>query len=182
MPQPPFREVRRCIPARYGRYRYQLEIALAEAPGPRLAVVLKNPSTASAERSDPTIGKAEAWARRRGFASLSVVNLFAWRSPYPEKLNALSYREIVGPQNDRHICAAAAGADLVVAGWGNPNGIDPEKYERRIEEVCAILRPFRLHAVGAPTRAAHPRHALVWNGNPEAAPFSPSAAARLNTG
>ncbi len=107
MPQPPFREVRRCIPARYGRYRYLLDIALAEAPGPRLAVVLKNPSTASAERSDPTIGKAEAWARRRGFASLSVVNLFAWRSPHPENLNALSYRKIVGPENDRHILAAA---------------------------------------------------------------------------
>ncbi|MEE9255650.1 MAG: DUF1643 domain-containing protein, partial [bacterium] len=81
-------------------------------------------------------------------------------------------------ENDRHISAAAAGADLIVAGWGNPNGIDPEKYDRRIEEVCAILSPFHLHAVGEPTRAGHPRHALVWNGNPEAAPFSPSAAAR----
>jgi hypothetical protein len=169
-----YREVRRCVPARLGRYRYLLEIALAEAPGPRLAVVLKNPSTASAERSDPTIGKAEAWARRRGFASLSVVNLFAYRSPHPKKLNAPSYRKTVGPENDRHILAAATGAELVVAGWGNPNGIDPEKYERRIEEVLALLRPFPLYGVGEPTRAGHPRHALLWNGNPRAALFSPN--------
>ena len=104
-----------------------------------------------------------------------VVNLFAWRSPHPGKLNALSYRKIVGPENDRHISAAAAGADLIVAGWGNPNGIDPEKYGRRIEEVLALLRPYRLHLIGAPTRVGHPRHALLWNGNPEAAPFGPGA-------
>lgn len=171
------RQVIRCAPKTYGRYRYLLEVRLAGGPGPRLLAVLKNPSTASDKRSDPTIGKAEAWARRRGFASLAVVNLFAWRSPHPEKLSGRPYRKIVGPDNDRHILAAADGAALIAAGWGNPNGIDPEVYARRIEEVLALLAPYPLHRIGPPTKAGQPRHALLWNHNPDPAPFNPPPAA-----
>jgi hypothetical protein len=168
----PRREVLRCIPQRYGRYRYLLEMKIAGGPGARLAVILKNPSTASDRRSDPTIGKVEAWARRRGFASVSVVNLFAWRSPHPKELSGIPNHRIRGPGNDRHIAAAASGADLLVAGWGNPNGIDPDIYARRIEEVLAILAPYPVYAVGPLTRAGYPRHALMWNGDVEAAPFA----------
>ncbi len=166
------REVLRCIPKRYGCYRYFLEIKIADGPGTRLAVILKNPSTASDRRSDPTIGKVEAWARRRGFVSVSVVNLFAWRSPHPKELSGLPGYRIRGPGNDRHIVAAASEADLLVAGWGNPNGIDPGTYARRIEKVLALLAPYPLYAVGPLTRAGHPRHALLWTGDVEAAPFA----------
>ncbi len=158
---------------------------MKEAPGPRLAVVLKNSSTASEERSDPTIGKVEAWARREGFASVVIVNLFAYRTPYARELARHPYRKIVGPENDRYILAAAKGADLLVAAWGNPNGIDPELYDRRVGEVIRILRDFRIHAVGNLTRAGYPRHGLMWNGGVKAAPFkfagpseAPSAAPR----
>jgi len=180
----PWRKVERCIPEKYGRYRYLLEIQISAEPGPRLAALLKNPSAASRERSDPTVGKLEAWARRRGFASVSVINLFAWRTPHPRALNGLPFRKIAGPGNDRHILAAVAGADLAVAGWGNPNGIDPGVYERRIGEVRELLRPYPLQAVGPPTKDGHPRHALLWNGDVETAPFgfrerpAPTAAAR----
>lgn len=177
MPAAHFRQVSRCVPKPYGRYRYLLEVRLAEGPGPRLLAVLKNPSTASDKRSDPTVGKAEAWARRRGFASLAVVNLFAWRSPHPEKLNGRPYPTIVGPDNDRHILAAAEDADLIAAGWGNPNGIDPKVYARRIKAVLALLAPCPLHRIGPPTKAGQPRHALLWNGDPDPAPFSSASAA-----
>ena len=54
-------------------YRYLLRVALSPlAPEPiphrRLTVIQKNPSLANAQRSDPTAGKVEAWARRSGFA------------------------------------------------------------------------------------------------------------------
>lgn len=54
------REVVRCVPWKYRRHRYLLEVRISESTRPRLAVVLKNASTASADRSDPTVGKVEA--------------------------------------------------------------------------------------------------------------------------
>jgi hypothetical protein len=161
----------RCVPRNPRIYRYLLEIRLLETPGPCLAVVLKNPSTASEKRSDPTIGKIEAWAKRREFASVAVVNLFAFRSPYPAELARRPYRRIVGPANDRYILATAQGADLVVAGWGEPNGIDPVLYDRRAGEVMRLLQSVQVHQVGNLTRAGYPRHGLVWNGPVESQPF-----------
>ncbi len=161
----------RCVPKKYGKLRYLLEITLSDTPGPRLAVVLKNSSTASEERSDPTIGQVEAWARREGFATVVIANLFAYRTPHARELARYPYRKIVGPENDRYILAAAKGAGLVIAAWGNPNGIDPGLYDRRVGEVIRILRGFRLHAVGDLTRAGYPRHGLMWNGGVRAAPF-----------
>ncbi len=162
------RRVIRCEPEDDARYRYALEVALREGEGPRLAAVLKNPSRASVWRSDPTIGKLEAWARRHGYARVVCVNLFAYRSTTPAGLNGHPYAVIVGPENDTAIRAAVEGADLVAVGWGNPNGIAPEVYDRRVAEVLALLRSSRPHQVGLPTRAGYPRHALLWNGGCEA--------------
>lgn len=156
------------IPVAYEDYRYVLELHLSDrTDAPRLAVLMKNPSTASAERLDPTIGKVRAWAQRHGFARVSVVNLFALRATHPPALNAHPYAAIVGPENDHYIREAAAAADVVVAGWGNANGLNPERYARRIEEAMALLAPYPLHVVGAPTKLGHPRHGLLWNRNAE---------------
>lgn len=161
------RRVVRCVPATYMAYRYVLEVALAPAEDarPRLAVILKNPSTASAERGDPTMGKMEAWARRRGYGTLTCVNLFALRGTHPASLNAYPYEVAVGPANDAAIQAAAATADALVAGWGNPNGILPAAYDRRIAEVLRLLDGCPLAVVGALTALGYPRHGLHWNGD-----------------
>ena len=150
----------RCLPGG-GKYRYLLEVALSERGGPRLLVIGKNPSTASASRSDPTLGKIEAWARRAGFGGLALVNLFALRSPYPRALNSVSYEEAVGRENDAHIRRAARRADVILAAWGNPNGVDEARYARRIGEVMALLRGKEVNTVGL-TKKGHPRHGLGW--------------------
>jgi hypothetical protein len=159
---------RQCIPAESGPYRYTLEVAFGGS-GIRLAAILKNPSMAGVERSDATIGKMESWARRRGYGSLVVVNLFARRATNPTDLNAVSYVGCVGAENDRFILDAAADADITVAAWGGPNGVTPDRYERRIHEVLALLVAHRLHIVGPLTRTGYPRHGLLWNGDCELA-------------
>ena len=158
------REVTTCAPRRYGRYRYFLEVRIAEEPAGVLTVILKNPSTASADRSDPTVGKVEAWARKNNFCRIRYVNLFALRSPYPEELNAHPYRVMVGRENDAWIRRSLQGADVVLAAWGNPNGVDTEKYERRIAQVSRLLEGVRIRALGTPTMLGYPRHGLMWNG------------------
>ncbi|MBI3127661.1 MAG: DUF1643 domain-containing protein [Candidatus Tectomicrobia bacterium] len=163
------RRVLRCEPEA-GEYRCLLEVALSEealagAPGggPVLLVIGKNPSTASATRSDPTLGKLEAWARRAGFARLRLANLFGLRSPYPKALNAVPYEDAVGEDNDRFILQAAQGADIILAAWGNPNGVEPGRYARRISEAMGLLEGKSVGVVGM-TRMGFPRHGLGWNG------------------
>ena len=153
----------RCVPTGYEPYRYVLEVALREDEAPKLAVVMKNPSTATGERSDPTIGKVEAWARRHGYGSIICVNLFARRATDPHDLNGQPYPEIVGPENDQHILEAAAAADVLVAGWGKPNGIEPGRYDRRVAEVLRLLADQTIHIVGPLTQGGYPRHGRMWN-------------------
>lgn len=112
------REVICCEPCYDRAYRYLLQIRLGA--GRRLAVILKNPSTADAERSDPTVGKVEAWARRHGCGTLTLVNLFALRSTHPSDLNRHSYARAVGPENDLFIRRAADCADTLIVAWGGP--------------------------------------------------------------
>ncbi len=166
------RELTECAPRKYGRYRYFLEVRISENRPRTLAVVLKNPSTASADRSDPTVGKVEAWARKNRFGHIRYVNLFALRSPYPEELNARPYRVMVGRENDTWIKESLKGADLVLAAWGNPNGIDPQKYESRIAEVLLLLEGVRVCVLGPPTKLGYPRHGLMWNGELELSEWS----------
>lgn len=157
---------RHCVPTESGPYQYWLEVALGGS-GPRLAAIMKNPSTASIERSDATIGKVETWAARRGYGSLVVVNLFARRATHPRDLNLESYAGSVGLENDRYTLEAVTSADISVAAWGNPNGIAPDRYDQRIREVHALLSTCSLHIVGPLTRSGYPRHGLLWNSDCE---------------
>ncbi|HEX2914391.1 MAG TPA: DUF1643 domain-containing protein [Chloroflexia bacterium] len=168
-----FRQVARCVPEISDEHRYLLEIKLleSEVSRPRLAVILKNPSTAGAQRSDPTVGKVESWARKQGFASVIYVNLFALRSTKPAPLNHYSYEQAVGPENDYFIRQALEQADTIVAAWGNSNGIDPARYRQRIQEVLVLAGAVRLKVVGPLTRQGSPRHGLLWNNEPVLADY-----------
>lgn len=167
--------VLRCIPSIPRRYRYWLELRLAER-GPCLGVILKNPSTATAEKSDPTVGKVSAWARRRGFGTLIMVNLFALRATAPVALNAYTYARMVGPEDDAHLRRAVRAADVLVAAWGNPNGVRRERYDRRIGEVVRIVGARRLMQVGSLTQQGYPRHGLWWTATMRPQPFDNSGA------
>jgi hypothetical protein len=167
-----FREVIVCQPIELCPYRYLLQVRIGS--GARLAVILKNPSMADAAHSDPTVGKVEAWARRQGFGVVTYANLFAFRSPYPGRLNGVSYVAAVGPENDAAILQSVMAADVVVLAWGNPNGINGERYQQRINEVLSLLSGRRippLCRVGALTHAGYPRHGLHWNGGAELVAF-----------
>lgn len=139
-----------------GRYRYRLTRGWAGAGGHRVCFVLLNPSTADAERDDATIRRCLAFARTWGFGALEAVNLFALAATNPRALRAAA--DPVGPENDRHLQAAAAAADLVVCAWGAWGG-----YLHRDAWVLPRLRAaargslwcFGLTACGRPR---HPLH------------------------
>ena len=106
-----------------GTYRYHLyrQVSIERENMGRVAFVMLNPSTADAEKDDPTIRKCMKYARSWGYEWLDVVNLFAFRATDP-KLLKVSVQDPIGlPQNDEWLARCLKGSQLVVAAWG-PNG------------------------------------------------------------
>jgi len=119
----------------------------------RLLFVMLNPSTADELRNDPTVERCERRARAAGFQALEVCNVFAFRSTDPADMMAA--RDPVGPDNDRHILEAAAGADLIVCAWGTYGRYlgRGDAVRRMLEQAGHKLHALRLTAAGDP---AHP--------------------------
>jgi hypothetical protein len=75
-----------------------------------------NPSTADETTDDATIRKCIGFAKRWGFGSLAMVNLFAWRDR--DQLGLLSALDPVGPDNDLSLAETFADARRIVYAWG----------------------------------------------------------------
>lgn len=98
------------------QYRYTLTRTWDEEL-PRIVFIMLNPSKATAEISDPTVSRCLERAKRLGFGSLTVLNIFAYRSTNPQDLYKLD--DPVGPENDWAITAAIKAGSTVICGWGN---------------------------------------------------------------
>lgn len=105
-----------------GVFRYRLWRRWDD--GPSVCFIMLNPSTADAERDDPTIRRCIRFARDWGYGGLDVVNLFAYRATDPRALRSVA--DPVGPLNGRAIAEAVEGATLTIAAWGAwPAGTPP---------------------------------------------------------
>ena len=153
-------------------FRFRLDIPLRPENGrdETVAIVMKNPSSADEHNADTTIRRVEEYVHRnfRSAATLTVLNLFAYRATDPRDVKRARHRSgldsIVGAGNDAAIAATVDASDDVVLGWGARSGIDQGDYERRIRQVAVILHPHRrrLWHINDLTIDAHPRHALQW--------------------
>ena len=152
----------------HGVYRYTLTRDWRkEEPGKFGTVVfcMLNPSTADAEKDDPTIRRCIGFAKRWGYGSLVVVNLYALRTPSPKVLLAKRKggADVLGPDNLTHIRAAVLGIKQlsvaqkcnVICAWG-----------ANAEELWASELTVRLRGMGADlgclgrTKSGAPRHPL----------------------
>lgn len=138
-----------------GIYRYTLHRpAEMVCPERSTAVfVMLNPSTADATRDDPTIRRCRGFARAWGCNGLTVLNLYALRSPDPTALWKSS--DPVGPENDDYLRRVARECGDVVCAWGS---------NARSDRVAAFLRIMaglaaRLWCLGV-TKSGAPRHPL----------------------
>jgi len=102
------------------RYRYVLAWP-AKKDGHGIALfVLANPSTATAEQTDPTVARCIAYATRWGYGWCHVVNARAWRATDPKLVP--SDPLAIGPENDEHIGCQVRLANIIVCGWGKLGG------------------------------------------------------------
>lgn len=136
-----------------GKYRYVLRRSLGSIlrwHHPVLFIML-NPSTADAEKDDPTIRRCMAFAKREGFTHLNVVNLYALRSPDPKHL-ALS-ADPIGPENDAWIDKEVRGASAVIVAWG----AHAFAADRAKDVVRRVSQPWCL----GKTKDGSPKHPLA---------------------
>lgn len=91
---------RSCRLSRDRKYRYLLEQHWSDNK-PGILFIGLNPSLADHKTDDPTVRKFRGFAQRLGFGSMSICNLFAYRSPSPKELMKLakSKEDIIGPKN-----------------------------------------------------------------------------------
>lgn len=100
-----------------GVYRFSL-VRVWDERKPRLLFVMLNPSTANADQDDPTIRKCVGFAKRLGYGSIEVVNLYAYRATDPKDLWAQPAERRNVPENDKAIRVAAGRAQTIVCAWG----------------------------------------------------------------
>ncbi len=137
-----------------GNYRYSLWRSWDERK-PKVTFIMLNPSTADETYDDLTITRCINFAKRWGFGTLEVVNLFAYRAPDFGEI--MEVNDPVGVKNDEYIMEAVKKADKIVLAWGTQGA-----YKNRDMEVLQMLTEYDLFAIDLSKRG-HPRHPLYLN-------------------
>ncbi|HZC08042.1 MAG TPA: DUF1643 domain-containing protein [Ktedonobacterales bacterium] len=143
-----------------GDYRYLLWRTWGGGNHARLLWIMLNPSTADESQDDRTLDRCVSFSKRENYGGLEVVNLFAYRTPYPRKLRDVC--DPIGSENTQHLKeavqrAAACEAKVVVA-WGamSHEGI----YKQQADIVLARLKQcpeIHLYCLGK-TVSGCPKH------------------------
>ena len=76
-----------------------------------------NPSTADDKQDDPIIRRCIFFAKKFGYGSLYVTNLFAYRAT--DKSEIRQVPNPIGSENDEHILRLAHKCDKNITAWGN---------------------------------------------------------------
>ncbi len=135
-----------------GPYRYTL-LRTWNARLPKACWIMLNPSTADAQKDDPTIRKVIGFSSRWGFGSIVVVNLFPLRATDPSELAKHSRPEGDPEKNLAVVQEAMEVSARTYAAWG----------AHQVATVQAmslgLTRSMDLWCLGV-TKDGHPKHPL----------------------
>ncbi|MBK0384525.1 DUF1643 domain-containing protein [Pedobacter sp. SD-b] len=116
------------------KYRYTLTRTWNDEK-PRVLFIMLNPSTAEADKDDPTIRRCVGFAKSWGYGGIYVVNLFALRATNPKDLLTAPF--VVGVENEKWFRRMSSIADLVVCAWGNSPIVN--KLQKRLDHTWKPL-------------------------------------------
>lgn len=146
------------------RYRYCLWRTWGKAPGDYVVFIGLNPSTADETLDDPTIRRCVGFAKRWGYESLCMMNLFAFRATKPAAL--YQAESPIGPLNDDFLSVLAKGATRVVACWGNHGSLQSRDVTVRNAQLVSSPLCF------GTTKAGSPKHPLYVPYETDLLPFA----------
>lgn len=149
---------RHAVISNCGQYRYTLYRQWDD--GRHVTFLMFNPSTADANVDDHTIRKCMGFAKRWGYARLSVVNLFALRSSDPRAVRRST--DPIGPLNDYWIDKVFAETREVICAWGCEQHAKGDIVARRVVKMIRMASAHYLHleCLGT-TKTGVPRHPLM---------------------
>lgn len=151
-----------------GVYRYRLTRHLGGDSVP-LVFVMLNPSDADSQIDDPTWRRCIGFGRRLDSESVTAINLYPFRTPYPEKLRDAwnDGVDIIGPRGDQPLDALAG---TIVCAWGPPKW---PFVRDRARAVAALLtrREYTLWCLGT-SKDGSPRHPLMLRSDAALIPWS----------
>ena len=101
-----------------GLHRLRLDREVQES-GPVFAYFGINPSTADAERDDPTVKKLREFTRINGGSRFIVANVFSYRSTDVRALKKIDVRACNTWESLVHLGNVIAEADILVPMWGD---------------------------------------------------------------
>lgn len=139
-------------------YRYELRRAW-ELDLPLLVVCMLNPSTADADKNDPTILALIHFAKLWGYGGLLIVNLCAYRSSSPSDM--MTAVNPAGRYNGVYLSHAMEyardnGGQMLVA-WGNDGA-----FQRRDEMICIKAKEIGVSLVClGTTLSGAPKHPMA---------------------
>lgn len=137
-------------------YRFSLG-TLGQKP---LFVFAVNPSTATDTKADMTVSKVMGFALRNGCDSFVIFNLYAQRTPYPDKLHKQLDREL-HIKNLRCIQKAIEHNRnmLLLAAWGESIK-ERDYFKTCIRDIVDITKANEIQwlKIGELTKSGHPRH------------------------
>ena len=147
-------------------YRYRLE----RGAGRAMSIIMVNPSTADAEKDDPTIRKVLGFAERLQCDRIIVGNKFAYRAKDVSALR--SAPDPIGPENEKHIEQILRDGDIHIAAWGSLNKL-PETLRSQWKSIVRIADRVgvRLHCIGY-NEDGSPRHPLMTSYNTFMSPWT----------
>lgn len=143
-----------------GLYRYRLERTVA-MEGPVYAFFGINPSTADASLDDATVRKWIGFTKTWGGSRFLVGNVWPLRSTDVRALATATRWLDIGRENQRHILAMAAEADILVPCWGDRAKV-PKAMHNELDELLSLLK-----GTGKPvmhfglTKGGDPKHPLM---------------------
>lgn len=154
-----------------GKYRYWLKRQWGD--GPDLVFVMLNPSTADGMKDDQTIRRCMYFAKREGYASITVLNLYAWRATDPKDLlkNLDKGVDVIGPNNAQWMRDLTKDAQKVVLAWG---GIHPTKHEPAMRAMFSNLPKGVTYLCLGVTDTKDPRHPSRLGNNAQFELYLPS--------
>lgn len=118
--------------------------------------VMLNPSTADADKDDPTIRRCVGFAKALKFDRLEVVNLYAFRATDPKDLFAAG-DAIHHHQNQEYIEQAARDSGIIICAWG------AQGEDFQAETVRGWMHTKEHFALGF-TKGGKPKHPLYLPG------------------
>lgn len=156
-----------------GTPRFRFELTRQWGNGATLGICMLNPSTADARVPDATIARVCAFAKRDGYGSIRVVNLYAFRARDPVDLLMFgaSGSDLATEDNAAAICAAVKGSHAFVCAWGATNGpgglMTRDHIEATIRDALGSVSPM----CWGTTQKGFPRHPLYLRGDSTLIPF-----------